>query len=119
MSYKYGNTHCNIRLSLTFKLWIYEEEKCELEMPFIGPWEVALIAIVVILLFGVKRIPQLAKSIGEAVRQYRKATESDESLDTNDNVEALIETAKQLGLDTEGKTPQEISDEILKKMKKR
>ena len=87
-------------------------------MPFIGPWEVALIAIVVILLFGAKRIPQLARSIGESVRQYRKATEGDESPEIDLNVDTLIKTAEKLGVDTEGKTPQEISDEILRKVKK-
>ena len=84
-------------------------------MAFVGPWEIALILAVVILLFGAKRIPQLAKSIGEAVRQYRKATE--EETPESENAETLIRTAKKLGIDTEGKTLKEISDEILKRAK--
>lgn len=86
-------------------------------MPFIGPWEIALIVVVVVLLFGAKRIPQLAKSIGEAVKQYRTATSEDEPPEPEENVEALLRTAKKLGIDTEGKTPQEISDEILDRAK--
>ena len=69
-------------------------------------------------MFGAKRIPQLAKSIGESVRQYRKATEGEESPETDVNVDTLLKTAKKLRVDTEGKTSQEISDEILKKVEK-
>lgn len=97
-------------------------------MAFIGPWEIALIVGVVILLFGAKRIPQLARSIGEAVKQYRHAVEGEDSeaqtevyapsFHISEAQTALIRTAKRLGIDTVGKTPQEISDEILKRVRK-
>ena len=47
----------------------------ELHMAFIGPWEIGLILIVVFILFGPKRLPELAKGIGNAIREYRKASE--------------------------------------------
>jgi len=108
---------CSFTTSLTFKFLDNGKERGEEYLPFIGPWEIALILIVVVLLFGAKRIPQLAKSMGEAIRQYRKATEEDEPPESEENVETLMRTAKKLGIDTEGKTPQEISDEILDRAK--
>ncbi|MEM2901835.1 MAG: twin-arginine translocase TatA/TatE family subunit [Candidatus Bathyarchaeia archaeon] len=87
-------------------------------MAFIGPWEIALIAGVIILLFGAKRIPQLARSIGEAVKQYRRAVEGEEPPENQNELNTLIRTAKKLGINTVGKTPQEISDEILRKLRK-
>jgi len=39
----------------------------------IGTKELIIIAIVLILLFGAKRIPELAKSIGDAVRHLKGA----------------------------------------------
>jgi sec-independent protein translocase protein TatA len=41
-------------------------------LPFgIGPMELGLIALVVLLLFGPKRLPQLGKSIGKTVKAIR------------------------------------------------
>jgi len=38
-----------------------------------GPIELVLICLVIILLFGAKRIPEIARSIGEAFREFRKS----------------------------------------------
>ena len=91
-------------------------------MPLVGPWEIALILIVVVLLFGGKKLPELARSVGEAIRQYRSSTESTEQTPREETLsqseeETLLQTAKKLGIKTKGKTPKEISEEILKKAK--
>ena len=88
-------------------------------MPFIGPWEIALILVVVLILFGPKKLPELARSIGDALRQYRKAQEGvleepSKPQTEKSEKELLIETAKKVGIKTEGKTMEEISDEIAK-----
>jgi sec-independent protein translocase protein TatA len=89
-------------------------------MAFIGPWEIALILAIVLIIFGPKKLPELAKSLGDAIRQYRQA--SDGTLATPAPVqpvqyktresELLIETARKLGITTEGKTMEQISKEI-------
>jgi len=38
----------------------------------LGPRELIILAAVLVLLFGAKKIPELARSIGEAVRHIRK-----------------------------------------------
>jgi sec-independent protein translocase protein TatA len=38
----------------------------------LGTRELIIIAIILVLLFGAKKIPDLAKGIGEAIRQLRK-----------------------------------------------
>jgi sec-independent protein translocase protein TatA len=47
----------------------------------IGTWQAVLILIVVVLLFGAKRIPDLAGSLGKGLREFKKATESDDEKD--------------------------------------
>lgn len=37
-----------------------------------GPLELAIIAIVVVLLFGVKKLPQLGGAVGESIRNFKK-----------------------------------------------
>ncbi len=46
---------------------------------FIGPQEIIIIAILVLLLFGGKKIPELMKGLGKGMKEFKKAkTEMDE-----------------------------------------
>ena len=39
-----------------------------------GFWEILLILFVVLLIFGPKKLPELAKGLGRSMREFRKAT---------------------------------------------
>jgi len=42
-------------------------------MPFrIGPWEIALILIIILIVFGVGKLPQVGGAIGKGIRAFRK-----------------------------------------------
>ena len=46
-----------------------------------GVWEIILVFLVVLLLFGAKRIPEIAQGIGKGIKEFQKATrEVEESL---------------------------------------
>lgn len=94
-------------------------------MPFIGPWEIALILAIVLIVFGPKKLPQLAKSIGDSIRQFKDASDGKTPTPTQQTQQPsqpvqyqtkesdlLLETAKKLGIQTEGKTMEQISKEI-------
>ena len=38
--------------------------------PF-GQWEIIIILVVVVLLFGGKRLPEMAKGLGQSIREFR------------------------------------------------
>ena len=40
----------------------------------LGPWEIGLIILVVIILFGGKKLPELARGFGLGLREFKKAT---------------------------------------------
>jgi len=40
----------------------------------LGGWEVVLLLAVVLLLFGAKRLPDLAKGLGTGIKEFKKAT---------------------------------------------
>ena len=40
----------------------------------LGPWEIALIILVVIILFGGKKLPELARGLGLGLKEFKKAT---------------------------------------------
>ena len=41
---------------------------------FFGGWEVVLIFAVVLILFGAKKLPELAKGLGTGIKEFKKAT---------------------------------------------
>lgn len=43
-------------------------------MGFVGGQELLLIFLIVVLLFGAKKIPELAKGLGNGIREFRKAS---------------------------------------------
>ena len=58
----------------------------------LGLTEIALILVVVLLLFGGKRIPELAKALGKAQYEYKKAKEllQNEAKDLKNTVEQVV-----------------------------
>jgi sec-independent protein translocase protein TatA len=38
---------------------------------FIGPWELILVLIVALLVFGPKRLPEMGKSLGKGMREFK------------------------------------------------
>lgn len=44
-------------------------------MPFrLGPWEIGLILILVLIVFGVGKLPQIGGVIGKSLREFRKSS---------------------------------------------
>jgi len=43
-------------------------------MPFrIGPWEIGLILVIILIVFGVGKLPQVSGAIGKGLRSFRRA----------------------------------------------
>jgi len=40
----------------------------------LGGWEVILILAVILVLFGAKKLPELAKGLGQGIKEFKKAT---------------------------------------------
>ena len=38
----------------------------------VGPWEIVIIALIFLLLFGVKKIPELMKGLGKGVKSFKE-----------------------------------------------
>lgn len=59
-------------------------------MPSIGPMEIALVAVVALLVFGPSRLPEMARTLGRAVNEFRRQandlkSEFSASLDDDDD----------------------------------
>ena len=55
-----------------------------------GGWEMVVIAIVILLLFGAKKLPELAKGLGQGIREFKGAVDGvkDEINDVKDKVDS-------------------------------
>ncbi len=55
-----------------------------------GGWEMVVIALVILLLFGAKKLPELAKGLGQGIREFKGAVDGakDELKDAKDSVES-------------------------------
>ena len=45
----------------------------------IGPWQVVLVAVVILLLFGGKKISELMKGLGSGIKEFKKGVKDDDS----------------------------------------
>ena len=44
----------------------------------VGPWQVVAILVIIVLLFGAKKIPELAQGIGKSIKIFKKEVGNDD-----------------------------------------
>jgi sec-independent protein translocase protein TatA len=49
----------------------------------VGPWEAVLILLVVLIVFGAGRLPELGSALGEGIKNFRKAYRDSKVLDVS------------------------------------
>jgi len=89
----------------------------------IGTTELVVVLFIVLLLFGGKKLPELARSMGSAVREYTKASTTDTAEVTAQTKEeedksAIIEAAKKMGIAVEGRSIKEIAQDLVEASEK-
>ena len=80
----------------------------------IGPAELILIFVVALLIFGPKKLPEIGRSVGKAIREFKKTSEEiksriEEEIEASE-VKDVVKT-----LETEAK---EIKDNLTKELEK-
>ena len=95
-----------------------------MQIPIGVEW-IFIIIIIVVLFFGVKKIPELAKSFGKATAEFEKAKleakrELEKYKNENPNVgrEKLESIAETLGIDYTNKNDEELKQAIEKEINK-
>lgn len=48
-----------------------------------GPLEIVVILVVVLLLFGAKRLPEIGRALGEGIREFKRAMKDSEGGDSS------------------------------------
>jgi sec-independent protein translocase protein TatA len=58
-------------------------------MPNVGPWEIILLLLLALLLFGAKRLPEIGRSMGRGLREFKDSVSGKEK---DDDVPELTAT---------------------------
>ena len=87
-------------------------------------WLIVVAILVVIFLWGPQKLPELARSIGLAKKEFEKAAKEVTSATSTSSTsevgaDPLIVAAKNLGISTEGKTKEDIAKEIAERTAKK
>lgn len=64
----------------------------------LGPWEIALIFLVVLILFGAKRLPDIAQGLGKGIKEFKKAVK-----DTQDEIKSTMNDTDKKGNNSSSK----------------
>jgi sec-independent protein translocase protein TatA len=63
----------------------------------IGGWEVFVILAVILILFGSKKLPELARGLGQGIREFKKATrEVTDEIENAGNIDTPAQPQRKL-----------------------
>ena len=54
----------------------------------VGSWQIAIIVFALVLLFGGKKIPELMKGLGQGMKEFKKATDTEDKEKDKDEEES-------------------------------
>lgn len=64
-----------------------------------GPWEIALVFLAILLLFGAKRLPEIARNMGKGIREFKSAVK-----DTQNEIKSAMDSSDSKDSDTNKKS---------------
>ncbi|HIP85367.1 MAG TPA: twin-arginine translocase TatA/TatE family subunit [Pyrodictium sp.] len=104
-------------------------------IPGLQGWEPLIILVAILLIFGPTKLPQLARGLGQALYEFKKASqgliEEEEKKSTRKgeiggtesksavDEETLKKLAEKLGISTEGKSVDELRKEVIAKAREK
>ncbi|HEX3293843.1 MAG TPA: twin-arginine translocase TatA/TatE family subunit [Solirubrobacterales bacterium] len=65
-------------------------------MPNVGPLEIAVVLIIVLIIFGPKRLPELGQSMGRGIREFKNSLTGDKDQDEVDEKRRELEASQQV-----------------------
>ena len=85
-------------------------------MPSIGPLELGIILLIVLVVFGPKRLPGLGRQLGSGMREFKDSITGKDKDDDEDRdaVDGAAERPKQAALDPSAAEPEVVTGEARK-----
>jgi sec-independent protein translocase protein TatA len=64
-------------------------------MPNVGPLEIAVVLIIVLIIFGPKRLPELGKSVGHGIREFKNSISGESDTDSPEEKQRELQASQQ------------------------
>jgi sec-independent protein translocase protein TatA len=64
-------------------------------MPNVGPLEIAVVLVIVLIIFGPKRLPELGQAMGRGIRQFKGSLSGDDDKDSPEEKQRELEASQQ------------------------
>ena len=65
-------------------------------MPNVGPLEIAVVLIIVLIIFGPKRLPELGQSMGRGIREFKNSLSGDNDQESPEEKRRELEATEQV-----------------------
>ena len=59
---------------------------------FVHPWELGVVLVIVVIIFGVGRLPEVGGAMGKAIREFRSSVKGEADSDETASLEAGTES---------------------------
>jgi sec-independent protein translocase protein TatA len=63
-------------------------------MPNVGPLEIAVVLVIVLIIFGPKRLPELGQSMGRGIREFKSSLSGDKDKDSPEEKRRELEASQ-------------------------
>jgi sec-independent protein translocase protein TatA len=83
-------------------------------MPNVGPLEIAVVLVIVLIIFGPKRLPELGQSMGRGIREFKSSISGDnKDKESPEDQRRELQASQSAGGDAEGKPAEPVEGEIV------
>ena len=65
-------------------------------MPNVGPLEIAVVLVIVLIIFGPKRLPELGKSVGHGIREFKNSISGESDPDSPEEKQHELQASQQV-----------------------
>lgn len=60
----------------------------------VGPLELGIILVIIIIIFGVGKLPQIGGALGQGIREFRETSKNPENEEETEETSAQVESSK-------------------------
>ena len=82
-------------------------------MPNVGPLEIAVVLVIVLIIFGPKRLPELGQSMGRGIREFKSSLSGDKDEDSPEEQRRELEASQEEAPVAESKPAEPVEGEVV------
>ena len=82
-------------------------------MPNVGPLEIAVVLVIVLIIFGPKRLPELGQSMGRGIREFKNSLSGDKDKDSPEEQRRELQSSQAADGADEAKPAEPVEGEVV------